>query len=200
MSRLEDCGTVEEDDVVLAYLAGRLSGGDVETFERHYLGCDRCAAELERAVELRAALRAPSTDVGRAWWRSRALAVAASIAFVAVGLAFMAPRLWHSVAPVGTAEGPWRGGAQDLAVTALLSPGGGITLSWAPHPDAQSYTVRVLAGDGTTVLDRETTEAKMAIEAAELAGASVPLRVRVKAMSALGYAVGQSEAVEVRER
>jgi tetratricopeptide (TPR) repeat protein len=50
------CRTVEEEDVIERYLAGRLSTNEAEAFEQHYLECQKCFADLQlqhaTAIEL----------------------------------------------------------------------------------------------------------------------------------------------------
>ena len=57
MMRTFDCDRVDREDVVSSYLSDRISTDEAEAFERHYFGCDRCWSEVQRAIEIRAALQ-----------------------------------------------------------------------------------------------------------------------------------------------
>ena len=48
-----------------SYIAGTLSADAAEAFERHYFACDPCWRELERSLEIRAALTQPSGTSAR---------------------------------------------------------------------------------------------------------------------------------------
>src|SRR5207244_1830986 len=56
VSKILDCNSVEEQDLVSQYVGRKLSPEEAEAFEEHYFGCDRCWAEVQGATELRAAL------------------------------------------------------------------------------------------------------------------------------------------------
>jgi CHAT domain-containing protein len=97
VSKILDCNSVEEQDLVSQYVGRKLSPEEAEAFEEHYFGCDRCWAEVQRATELRAALQKSASDakemapepvpprVIRGPWRNWGLlAAAAAVAFVAV--------------------------------------------------------------------------------------------------------------------
>jgi len=210
-----DCRAVEEGDLIEAYLRETLAPEEIEAFERHYLGCDRCAAELALTLEVRATLRSEraakpiegrSTERSaavRASWAWRALTAAASLGFVALGLSVVLPRARVEPAPAGASATPtpvWRGAGVPLEVAASRAPDGAVVLSWAAVPAARTYVVRILAADATTLLEQETPATRLVLEPARLAAAKAPLRVRIKAMSPLGYAVAQSEPVAVPER
>jgi len=44
---------------MVSYLAGTLAPAEAEAFEAHYFGCDQCWRELQRGLEVRAALEQP---------------------------------------------------------------------------------------------------------------------------------------------
>jgi hypothetical protein len=206
-----DCGAVEKGDLIEAYLREALAPEKAEEFERHYLGCDRCAADLALALEVRASLRggrAVATGLAqraatRSPWAAHALAAAAAVAFVALGISLVAPgRRVVPEAPGGSPATPtpvWRGASVPLEVTASRAADGSVLLAWTAVPDAQTYVVRVVGSDGTMLLERETRDTRLAVEPARIAGAKAPFRARVKALSPLGYAVGESVAVPFPE-
>src|SRR5438094_444450 len=84
-----DCRAIEENDTVVAYVAGRLEEAEAEAFERHVMECDRCAAELSQTVGLRAALRPAQSERPQRPARWSGLAIAAAVALVAVGLGLL---------------------------------------------------------------------------------------------------------------
>jgi tetratricopeptide (TPR) repeat protein len=47
-----DCEYKGRDDVILEYVEGSLTGDEREAFETHYLGCDRCSAQLQMTEKL----------------------------------------------------------------------------------------------------------------------------------------------------
>jgi CHAT domain-containing protein len=91
VSKILDCNSVEEQDLVSQYVGRKLSPEEAEAFEEHYFGCDRCWAEVQRATELRAALaEKKATDAAASpvqarvipgpWRNGALLAIAAAIA------------------------------------------------------------------------------------------------------------------------
>src|SRR5580765_4550236 len=54
--RSTSCMLVDREDRMAAYLAGRLSAAEAESFEKHYFACDECWHELQAGLEIRAAV------------------------------------------------------------------------------------------------------------------------------------------------
>jgi hypothetical protein len=93
---LIDCGGVEEADTELRYLKGALSEDEAESFEAHFMGCERCWTALHRAIELSAALPDASADTGsgalRLRWDWGAGAVALLLVVIGTSWAIHAAR------------------------------------------------------------------------------------------------------------
>src|SRR5262249_13519101 len=97
------CESVEEGDFVSRYVTDQLPEADAEAFERHYLGCDRCSAEIQAALEIRASLASPAASqkpspepaarvVRRPWTNWRLLGAAAAIGVLALSGALLISR------------------------------------------------------------------------------------------------------------
>src|SRR5262249_4337529 len=96
------CESVEEGDFVSRYVTDQLPEADAEAFERHYLGCDRCSAEIQAALEIRASLAAPAASqkpsptpaarvVSGPWTNWRLLAAAAAVVVAVAGALILIP-------------------------------------------------------------------------------------------------------------
>src|SRR5438093_7515954 len=82
----QNCRYSDDDEVLRLYVAGRLAEPAAEQFEQHLFECDRCAEEVERAMELRAVM-------GRRAERRVFLPVAAA-AIVAAVTRWSHPDVW----------------------------------------------------------------------------------------------------------
>lgn len=60
------CARFDARDAAIRYLAGRLEEPDVEDWERHFFGCQRCWRRVLRIREVAAAFREASAAVRRA--------------------------------------------------------------------------------------------------------------------------------------
>jgi hypothetical protein len=145
--RMDQIECRQSDDVLRQYVAGRLSEADAEAFEEHMFECDRCAEEVERAMELRAVMPKP---------RQRRvfvpLAAAAIVAAVALSLWQARPRENPLANP------PLRGTTSREIVATGNFAKGIFTASWKPVRDARSYRVQVFDFIGEPVTWTETIE------------------------------------------
>jgi hypothetical protein len=83
MSEL-DHAYVEENDVIQAYLAGRLDESEREAFEAHYFACAICLENLETANDLREGMRqVAAEDIARVAEARVGLGVVAGLATLA---------------------------------------------------------------------------------------------------------------------
>ena len=193
-----DCASVDEQDLVALYLAGKLAGPAAEAFEGHFLGCDRCAAELDQAGALRSAFGKPALGPGvvsnpRAGLRRELwtlLAAAAAVAMIGLGLHQL------TIAPPVIVESPvFRSESAD-SLELRQAPGadGQVLLEWAPHPDALTYRVSVIRADGVPVLKTETPDSRIALNVGALPPlpAGVSFLAKVEAIDAMGRVVGSS--------
>lgn len=152
---------IERNQIVERYLADRLSAGDEERFEEHYLSCQECLDELELSAAFRDGIRVVATEealttvvvrrLGVAAWLKRApragLLAAASLVAVALPLAlFVIQRgeLRKSNAELAKALAP----QQDTLILALSPERGG-------HDEAPAARVRLPHTPGWIVLALE---------------------------------------------
>lgn len=155
MNQIE-CRHEADDEVLRQYVAGVLPESAAEAFEEHMFKCDRCAEEVQRAIELRAALA--TTHAGRASARRvglyQLLAVAAVAAFLVVGLWQLQSRQ-QSLAPP-----PLRSaGAREIIATGHVV-GTTFNATWNPVPDARSYRVQIFNSVGEPVTWTETSDTR----------------------------------------
>lgn len=194
-----DCVYADKHDLVALYLGGKLADADAEAFEAHYLSCERCWGEMERAGEIRTAMgvpavvRAPRSRGGRRdLWTP--LAAAAVVAVIAVGL--------DRVSQPSPSAGPtvYRGpSGGTFVVTARSTRSGEASLEWPAHPNAATYVLRIIASDGTPIMTSETPETKVALDVAALPphGPGVSFLARVEALDATGLVVARSAPVRM---
>jgi hypothetical protein len=125
------CGLQNRDDVIEAYVAGRLAGKDMEKLEAHLLECEVCFRELQFQDDLKQAVAPVPAIAG-----SEAL-------------------LWHKgVIPTGRA---WRIAVAAILLTAL-GLYGGMRLSAPPFYELAKLTPK--EQDGLITATRgDTTEA-----------------------------------------
>jgi hypothetical protein len=141
-----ECRYSEDDDVLRQYVVGRLSEAAADEFEQHMLECDRCAEEVERAMELRAVMRKRQR---RAYVP---LATAAIVAAVVLSLWQARPRE-NPLAPP-----PLRGTTSREIVASGSVVKGIFNASWKPVRDARSYRVQVFDSIGEPVTWTETSK------------------------------------------
>jgi hypothetical protein len=196
-----DCERADEIDLSALYLAGRLNEDDAQAFESHYLACDRCAAALRAAGEIRAAMgkpvlaRAPVVEAaGRSGggWREigTLLAAAATVAAFFFGMRQMAER-----EPL-VRDGVLRSARADaIHLSIAAETDGNVVLAWPANPRAHSYRIEILRSDGVPVLKSETEDRRVVVAAGDLPERpeNVELLARVEALDALGQVVASSE-------
>ena len=150
MSQTE-CRQAADDEALREYVAGHLSEAAAEEFEQHLFECDRCAEEVERAIEIRAALK--KRRVAGSGWRV-GLAIAATLAAVAFGLWQIELRQQPFAPP------PLRSAnTREISATGRLA-GTTFTASWNAVRDARSYRVQIFNAIGEPVTWTETSATK----------------------------------------
>jgi hypothetical protein len=195
-----DCDWVERNDGVSRYVGGRLGDSEVEGFETHCLSCERCWPELRAAVELRDA--AGVEFVARPVVRPRLeknlwtlLAAAAAVAVMAIGLRDLTRRAEEI--PRETVYRSIAGRA--LALVVQSNGSGDVELSWTPVPDAEKYALEIVASDGTTVLERETSTPSIRLDGASIpeAAPSITYFATVEARDSMQQVLARSERTKV---
>ena len=194
-----DCTRADEGDLVALYLSGRLPESDAESFELHYLGCDRCAAALREGGEVRAALGKPvlvpvapvagRAEPGRDIWTL--LAAAAAVAMFFYGIRHLTER--QEMVTDSVALRSESADAVRLSVSA--GPDGQVVLEWPSHPEADRYRIEIVRSDGLPVLESETADRRILLAIGDLPPrpAGVGLLARVEALNALRQVVAKSE-------
>jgi anti-sigma-K factor RskA len=175
------------------YLAGRLDAAEAELFEERMFEDDELAAEVQRALEIRAAtLRAGvqrrAGPPRRVWF---AFAAAAGAAFLAVGIAW----LQRPEEPL-----VFRGVEQRMGLEVELD-GGSLRARWQPIADAAGYELEVLARDGRVLRSLEADGTAAAFDlGAPADSASAPAFIEVSALDELGQTLQRSERVALPDR
>ena len=143
-----ECHRAADDDALRDYVAGKLSPEAAEEFEQHLFECDACADEVQRAIEIRAALRTPARRAAGGRW-GVGLAIAATIGAIAFGLWQVELRRQPLAPP------PLRGSAHEITATGTLN-GATFTAIWKPVANARSYRVQIFNAIGEPVTFTET--------------------------------------------
>jgi hypothetical protein len=170
------------------YLAGRLDAAAAERFEQRMFEDDELAAEVQRALEIRAATPAqaqagatsrPSSPSRRVLY---AFAAAASVAVVAVGIVLLQR----------PAEAPVFRGVEQRMGLAVESDGGALRARWQPVAGAASYELQLLGADGRVLRSVEADGTAAALDFGAAADAAF---VEVDALDAVGQTLQRSDRV-----
>ena len=202
------CPYGDESDIEARYLAGTMPPDEREQFEEHYFGCARCFQAVQRASELRAALAldAGAESVGQAVpdrGRRRRIggwpiALAAAIVIIAIGVR---ERSQGPSIPEDRRALPADAVRGDEA-TLVLAPnatGDVLMVAWSAPKAARSYRVRLLAADGSLLVERETVDTSVVVSRALLRGAdTTAVYWDVQALDALRSVIARSAAVPAR--
>ncbi|HEX7061972.1 MAG TPA: hypothetical protein VF200_08365 [Woeseiaceae bacterium] len=172
------------------YLAGRLDDSEAERFEERMMADDDLAAEVQQALDIRAALTGVRSAGTRMDKRAPggtllALAAAAAVSMIALGVHWLRPPepVFRGVQPVA---------GFDVEVEAA---GGELRARWTPVAGAAGYELRVLSDDGR-VLERIEVEAPSAT--LDLGGTdqpSSPSFLEVVALDELGQVLRRSNRI-----
>jgi hypothetical protein len=170
------------------YLAGRLDDAEAERFEERLMADDDLAAEVQQALEIRAALTtARSAPGGKPARRGPllALAAAAAVSMIALGVHWL-----HSPEPVFRSV-PASAGF-DVGVEIA---GGELRARWDPVAGAAGYELRVLAGDGRVLERIEVDAAWATLDLGGTDRASSPAFLEVVALDELGQVLRRSNRI-----
>lgn len=179
-----NCDAVDMQDSVSQYVSGRFTDEQAAAFEQHLEGCERCWAEVQVALQVRAATRsseAPSREQsggprlrGPLWL----VAAAASVALAIAGW-------WTLDSPHRPVE-VTRGGSA-IAITASRLPDGAVRVSWPVVDGASRYRLVVSRIDGVTLLARDTDGVELLLTPTDLpTPLPATVLVELRAEDALG--------------
>jgi hypothetical protein len=180
---------------IQAYLARALDENEAERFEEDLMADDSLALELQRALEIRAALKdvAAKPATLRVAYHPRlrlALAAAAGVALVAIALP-----LWLQTPP----DAPvFRGVEQRMGLT-IEADGGELRARWASVPGATGYELRVLARDGGLLDSVEVGATEAVLNLGEDSEAGSAAFAEVVALDDLGQTLRRSDRVAVMQ-
>ena len=183
-----------EESRIQDYLAGRLDAAAAERFEQRMFEDDALAAEVETALEIRAAAaaqaatRRPSGPAGRVGY---ALAVAAGAAVLAVGI------VWLQQPP---APPVFRGVEQRMGLEIDVN-GDALLARWQPIAAAARYELQVLASDGRVLRSLEADGTAATVDlGASAEGPSAAAFVEVSALDDVGQTLQRSERLALPDR
>jgi hypothetical protein len=175
------------------YLAGRLDTAEAERFEERMFADDGLAAEVQRALEIRAAtslaaVKKRSGPSRRAWV---AFAAAAGVAVLGIGIAWLQR----------PADPPvFRGAEQRMGLT-VEADGATLRARWQSVADAAGYELQVLTSDGRVLRSVEADGTAAALDLGAPADpSSGPAFVEVSALDELGQTLRRSERVALPDR
>ena len=180
---------MQDEPRIQDYLSGRLSASDAEAFEAQMFADDELAAEVERALEIRAAMQEPvasprvsarrlASGMRPAW------ALAAGLAAISIGL------VWFRSQPPTPV---FRGVEQTMGLEVELA-GGKLNARWAPASGAHGYELQTFAADGQLM---ESVPSKETTVAIELRAAAPPAYVEVVALDDFGQTMLRSQRVRL---
>jgi hypothetical protein len=184
---------VQDERRIQDYLSGRLSASEAEAFEAQMFADDELAAEVERGLEIRAAMQDQQSKPHAAAAARRgsrsglrpAWALAAGIAAMGIGLAWFS---YQSASPP-----VFRGVEQTMGLEVELT-GSKLNARWAPAPGAHGYELQTFAADGQLM---ESVPAKDTTVAIELRAAAPPAYVEVVALDDFGQTMLRSQRVRL---
>jgi hypothetical protein len=176
------------------YLAGRLSEAEAEEFEARCLADDTLGEELERALEIRAAMKRsdskPRARSGR-WGTLLPLAVAAGAAMLVAGF------YWLQTPQQST---PLFRGAQQALTLEVDVSGNQISARWPAVPGAAGYELRLFERDGRLIRSMEVDGTASVIDlsnAGSIDPGRKPSSVDVTALDAFGQTLLRSQRIAV---
>lgn len=184
--------------LVTDYITGRASDDDVAAFETHYFECEACWEEMQRALEIRAALAGtagraiPGTQTSVTSRRLRHGLAAWAVAAAALLLTALA--LWLPQAPWSGSRTPAVRGDREVLPLEVEAAAEGLILRWTPRDGAEVYRVRLFRPDGSLALEMETRESRVVLAppSPPPPDPGAPARVRVQALDSLRQVVASS--------
>jgi putative zinc finger protein len=202
------CELVDERDLDIRYLAGRLSEEEASAFEAHYFECERCWALVKEGAAVASANPGPSANQPAPapatpvipLPRRRAgswvpIAVAASLAIAAVFA-------WRAIESRRTGGGTAVRGVADSLTVRATTGAAGWQAAWAPAAGAASYRLRLYDADGRMLLERDRADTTATLAADSLAALQrgAPIYFEVEALDALRRPLVRTPLTRLRAR
>lgn len=190
----EGSETVSDAAAIHAYVSGALSEAEAEAFEQRVFADDRLAAELQRALEIRAATAGTAAPGRRAGKVNRVLvplAVAAGAAALAIGLY----RLQLPAEP----EPVFRGAEEGIALRIEVA-GGRLEAAWTAVPGAAGYELRIFGTDGRLIRSLRSDAPSAATDLPSGAGRDAPPQpafADVVALDDFGQTLVRSRRIDI---
>jgi hypothetical protein len=185
-----------DESRIQEYLAGRLDAVEAERFEERMFADEAFGAEVQRALEIRAATPQPGVQ-RRTGGPSRrvfiALAAAAGAAAVAVGVTWL---------PQPPPSAVFRGVEQRMGLEVEVEVGGGaLRARWQPVAGAAGYELQLLARDGRALQSLEADDTTAVLDlGAPTDSTSAPAFVEVSALDGLGQTLQRSDRLALPDR
>ncbi len=189
------CAQVDEADLDLRYLTGKLSAQEADAFEDHLATCERCWALAEQGANVRAAQLPDGTaeparsvrTLPRPYLRWAVMALAAGLAVVALGVWQLGPK-----APADELRGD-----ADTLLVRLAPVTSALQVTWSPVDEASRYRVRLHRPDGGLLLEHETGDTSFAVprDSLRLDSRETGLFWLVEALSPTGAVLARSGLV-----
>jgi hypothetical protein len=179
---------------IQAYLGGRLDSAEAEAFEQRMFADDDFAAEVQRALEIRAATANVAVKRERRGPPGRVLfglAAAASVALVAVSI------VWLQQPP---APAVFRGVEQRMGLEVEVE-GDALRARWQTIADAAGYELQVLTADGRVLRSIEADGTAATIDLGAPADSTAAAAfVEVSALDELGQTLQRSDRLALPQR
>lgn len=183
---------VADDAALRAYMSGTVKEADAEALEERLFSDDRLAAELERALEIRAAMK---SDAIKPQARRRRSAGLLPLALAAGVVMLVAGFYWLQVPPQSTPL--FRGARQFLSLEVEVS-GTQINARWDAVPGAAGYELRSFGRDGRLIGSKEFDGTAGVIDLRS-DGTPKPASVDVTALDAFGQSLIRSQRIAVSD-
>ena len=180
-----------DDTALRAYLSGTIRETDAQALEERLFSDDRLAAELERALEIRAAMKSSASTPqvrNRRLGGFLPLALAAGVAMLVAGF------YWLQTPTQSTPV--FRGAQQSLALEVEVS-GNQVRARWSAVPGAAGYELRLFERNGRVMrsMELDTTAGVIDLSRTD----TPPASIDVTALDSFGQSLIRSQRIAVSD-